>query len=65
MDSKAPNITRNAVTGRLSRERGEKISAVEGLKLTPRMRRLLDQTAGKPGDERREMIKAQFAKKSA
>jgi hypothetical protein len=65
MESSAPKIIRNAVSGRFSRQRGEKISAVEGLKLTPRMQRLLDQTADKSGDERREMIKAQFVKKSA
>lgn len=41
----------------LTRATGEKISAVEGMKLTERMRRLLDQTEGLAGDERRSLIK--------
>lgn len=42
----------------------EKICAVEGLALTPRMRELLTQTAmaGLTGDERRALILAQLRK---
>ncbi|MQW85972.1 hypothetical protein [Sinorhizobium saheli] len=56
---------KSAKAVRLTSRRGEKISAVEGLTLTPRMRAVLDMTKDKPGDERRRLIKAQFAQKSA
>lgn len=49
--------------GPLTSSRGEKIAAVEGLSLTPRMKAALTMTAGKSGDERRAVVKAQFAKK--
>ena len=41
----------------LTRATGEAISAVEGMKLTERMRRLLDDTEGLSGDERRSLIR--------
>ncbi|MDH6269018.1 hypothetical protein M2360_004438 [Rhizobium sp. SG_E_25_P2] len=54
------------VTGsKLTSERGEKISAVEGLKLSPRMEAILRDTKGRSGDERRAAIKAQFSRKTA
>ncbi|MCV3765194.1 hypothetical protein [Rhizobium sp. TRM95796] len=49
--------------GKLTSERGEKISAVEGLRLTPRMEAVLLETRGRPGDERRAAIKAHFRSK--
>jgi hypothetical protein len=54
---------RSAETGRfvLTRSLGEKISAVEGMKLTERMRRILD--GGASGDERRSLIKEQVRRK--
>jgi hypothetical protein len=48
----------------LTSQRGEKISAVEGLTLTPRMRELLEQTKDRPGEERRALIRAKFLQKS-
>lgn len=48
---------------KLTSERGEKISAVEGLRLTPRMEAVLLETRGRPGDERRAAIKAHFRSK--
>lgn len=65
MKCKAPQLTRNAKTGRLTRPRAEKISAVEGMVLTTRMRKLLDKTKDQSGEERRQAIRAQFAQKSA
>lgn len=43
----------------LTRSKGEKISAVEGMKLTERMERILDRSGGLSGDERRFLIKEQ------
>lgn len=60
MNSKPPPIKRDAATRRLTSSRGEKISAVEGMVLTPRMRHVLEQTKDCPGEERRERIRAQF-----
>lgn len=51
--------------GRLTRKRAEKISAVEGMVLTPRMRKLLAMTQNQPAEERRQAVRAQFARKSA
>ena len=51
--------------GKLTSARGEKISAVEGLTLSPRMRTVLETTEGQSGDQRRAQIRAQFGKKSA
>lgn len=48
---------------RLTSIRGERISAVEGLRLTPRMRAVLDMSKDKSGEERRALIKAQFTAK--
>lgn len=62
---KTPKLTRNAKTGRLSQARAEKISAVEGLALTPRMRKILAQTKDQPAEERRQAIRAPFTRKSA
>lgn len=51
------------MTGRfaLTREQAEKISAVEGMVLTTRMKRILDLPAS--GEERRSLVKAQVRKK--
>ncbi|PSH65750.1 hypothetical protein CU102_19945 [Phyllobacterium brassicacearum] len=46
----------------LTSTRGEKISAVEGMKLTPRMATALAESRGKTGDERRTLVKEQLAK---
>ena len=54
--------------GRLTSSRAEKIAAVEGMRLSPRMARILKDAASKnlSGDESRALIRAQFAaKKSA
>lgn len=51
-------------TGRLTSSRGEKISAVEGLVHTARMRALLDAAKDETGEERRRLIRAQFIKKT-
>jgi hypothetical protein len=63
--SKKPATTNDFAFSSLTRKRGEKISAVEGLKLTPRMQALLDLTKDKSGDERRQLIRAQFTQKSS
>lgn len=65
MKKRSANYVMKLKQGRLTRERAEKISAVEGLALTPRMKRLLDLAAGKSADEQRALVRAQFAKKSA
>ena len=51
--------------GKLTRSRGEKISAVEGLVLSRRMRDILTQSErnGLSGDERRALIRAAFTSK--
>jgi hypothetical protein len=56
MGSSKARTAHRPETGRfvLTRSTGEKISAVEGLKLTGRMRRILDQQVS--GDERRSLI---------
>lgn len=61
-DSRVSRKAASKIGGALTRARGEKISAVEGLTLTPRMRAVLDLTQGKSGDERRRLIREQFAK---
>lgn len=63
MKSSAPRIRRSAKTGRfvLNRSRGEKISAVEGMKLTERMEHILNHSVS--GDERRSLIKEQVRRK--
>lgn len=50
----------------LTRDRGEKISAVEGLKLSPRMRAILrdSDAKGLSGDERRALILKQLRLKN-
>lgn len=62
--TKSPKLNRSAATGRLTQARAEKISAVEGLLLSPRMRKLLVQTKDLPAEERRKAIRAQFTGKS-
>jgi hypothetical protein len=49
----------------LSSRRGERISAVEGMKLSPRMAAILDESRerGLSGDERRMLVKKQISKK--
>lgn len=63
--SKTPNLTGNAKTGGLTRACAEKISAVDGLVLSPRMRKLLAETKDQPPEERRQAIRARFTRKSA
>ncbi|EJC69854.1 hypothetical protein Rleg5DRAFT_5652 [Rhizobium leguminosarum bv. viciae WSM1455] len=63
--SKTPNLTGNAKTGGLSQVSAEKIGAVDGLVLSPRMRKLLAETKDQPAEERRQAIRAQFARKPA
>ena len=63
--TKMPKPTRSAATGRLTQARAEKISAVEGLVLSPRMRELLARTEDQSAEERRKAVRAQFARKSA
>ncbi|MBY2927053.1 hypothetical protein HFO74_35775 [Rhizobium laguerreae] len=63
--SKTPQLTRDAKTGRLAQARAEKISAVERMVLSPRMRKILAQIKDQPAEERRQAIRAQFARKSA
>ncbi|MFF0948363.1 hypothetical protein ACFYE9_12015 [Rhizobium leguminosarum] len=63
--SKTPNLTGNAKTDGLTQASAEKISAVEGLVLSPRMRKLLAETKDQPAEERRQAIRAQFARKPA
>ena len=58
-------INRTVTVSKLTSSRAEKISAVEGMVLTTRMKALLLATQDKPGEERRAMIKAQFSKKYA
>ncbi|WP_027142485.1 hypothetical protein [Mesorhizobium sp. WSM3626] len=66
---KSPNsrIGRSAKTGHfvLTSARGEKISAVEGMKLSPRMAKVLNHSVrqGLSGDERRSLIKEEIRKK--
>jgi hypothetical protein len=50
--------------GKLTSERGEKISEVEGVTLSPRMRTALEMSKGQSGEERRALIRAQFGIKS-
>jgi hypothetical protein len=49
---------------RLTSLRAEKIAAIEGLRLTPRVSRLLEKSAHMSGDERRAMVMAALGKKS-
>lgn len=65
MKKRAAPFVMKSKLGQLTRERAEKISAVEGLALSPRMKRLLDMSAGKTAEERRALVRQQFAKKSA
>jgi hypothetical protein len=63
MKSSTSRVTQSPKSGRfvLTRAKGEKISAVEGMKLTERMERILDRNA--TGDERRSLIKEQVRRK--
>lgn len=61
--SKTPNLTGNTKTGGLTQASAEKISAVDGLVLSSRMRKLLAETTDQPAEERRQAIRAQFARK--
>jgi hypothetical protein len=63
MKSSTAKLQKSAQTGRfpLTREQAEKISAVEGMVLTARMKRILDLPVS--GEERRSLIKAQIRKK--
>jgi hypothetical protein len=59
----AVKTSRSLKIGKLTRSRAEKISAVEGMTLSSRMNRVFTQAdqRGLGGDERRALIKAQFA----
>ena len=63
MKSSTAKLQKSVQTGRfaLTREQAEKISAVEGMVLTARMKRILDLPVS--GEERRSLIKAQIRKK--
>lgn len=63
MKSSTSRTPRSTKTGRfvLTRSRGEKISAIEGMRLTERMERILDRNGS--GDERRLLIKEQVRRK--
>lgn len=52
---------------KLTRARAEKISAVEGLKLSPKMAKAFERfdQQGLSNDQRREAVKAEFRKKYA
>nr|WP_156949274.1 hypothetical protein [Mesorhizobium sp. WSM1293] len=67
MKSPSSRASRSAKTGQfvLTSERGEKISAVEGMTLSPRMAKLLALGVrhGLSGDERRSFIKEEIRKK--
>ncbi|OJF91494.1 hypothetical protein [Pararhizobium antarcticum] len=65
MEKRTASVATKGEIGRLTRERAEKISAVEGLSLSPRMKRLFEISADKTADERRALVREQFAKKSA
>jgi hypothetical protein len=60
-------VVRSAKRGQfvLSSDRGEKISAVEGMKLSPRMSTILKESRerGLSGDERRTLIREQAHRK--
>jgi hypothetical protein len=66
MKAKSPSSKKILVSGAaLTRARAEKISAVEGMKLSPRMAAWF-MTADKQGltpEEKRAQIRAEFAKK--
>ncbi|PYE25689.1 hypothetical protein C8J32_1035 [Rhizobium sp. PP-CC-3A-592] len=47
---------------KLTSARGEKISAVEGMSLSARMRAVLNQSQDNSGDERRALVCQQFIK---
>lgn len=63
MKSSTAKLQRSAQIGRfaLTRVQAEKISAVEGMVLTARMKRIVDLPVS--GEERRSLIKAQIRKK--
>lgn len=67
MSKSPPRVHRSAATGRfvLNTDRAEKISAVEGMKLSGRMAAIVrNSDSGKfTGAEKRILIKEQFRKK--
>ena len=65
MAPKRPPSKPSSPSGRLTQARAEKISAVEGLTLTSRMRDVLAATKDQPADERRRAIRAQFVRPNA
>ena len=64
MENRPPKSGHASKNGQyvLTSSRGAKISAVEGMKLTPRMGHILEKR-GLSGDERRTLIKEQIRKK--
>jgi len=67
MKSPSSRASRSAKTGQfvLTSARGKKISAVEGMTLSPRMGEILSQGVrrGLSGDERRSLIKEEICRK--
>jgi hypothetical protein len=63
MKSSTAKFQQSTPTGRLAltREQAEKISAVEGMVLTARMKRIVDLPVS--GEERISLVKAQIRKK--
>ncbi|HVV71633.1 MAG TPA: hypothetical protein VHI52_09070 [Verrucomicrobiae bacterium] len=65
MKKQSSPVRRASKSGRfvLTSNCGEKISAVEGMKLSPRMDLVLKQSAHRTGDERRALIRETVRKK--
>ena len=65
MEQKSGKPPKSPVSGKLTRGFAEKISAVEGLKLSPEMAQAFDEfdRKGMTGDRRRSAIRSQFRKK--
>ncbi|MER8866891.1 hypothetical protein NKI19_24825 [Mesorhizobium sp. M0751] len=63
---KTTTVARKAKTGQftLSSRKGEKISAVEGMKLSPRMGAILKESRerGLSSDEQRRLVKKQISR---
>lgn len=64
MSKPSPNTRSDIRPLRLTSVRAEKIAAIEGLRLTPRVSHLLEKSVHMSGDERRAMVLAALGKKS-
>ncbi|PYE29930.1 hypothetical protein C8J35_1402 [Rhizobium sp. PP-F2F-G38] len=62
MKKQSPQTVLITQPSKLTSARGEKISAVEGMSLSARMRAVLTQSKDKSGDERRALVRQQFTK---